>query len=132
MGGSYSQANYDKDRYTEPYMASHPPDAAKDKVVAVTGATGNGLGLKFAMSAAKLGAAKVILLNRESERATKAVEVVRAVAPAGCVVSSVDCDLTSLDSVRAAGPKLKAESGGVLDVLMVRPLRLLWPGLALF
>mmetsp|Transcript_7348 Transcript_7348/g.22720 ORF Transcript_7348/g.22720 Transcript_7348/m.22720 type:complete len:361 (-) Transcript_7348:661-1743(-) len=116
---NYSQASYDRDRYTEQYLATQPADAAKDKVVAVTGATGNGLGLKFAMNAARLGASKVVLLNRASERALKAEAMLKAAAPDTCHVVTVECDLTSLDSVRAVAPKLSEACGGALDVLML-------------
>lgn len=119
MGLTYSQQNYDKDRYTQPYLASQPADAAAGKAIAITGATGNGLGLKFAKLAASLGASKIILLNRPSERSRKALADLAEAVPAGCTVTHVDCDLNSLDAVKAAAPALAAQCDGKLDVLML-------------
>lgn len=68
--------------------------------------------------AGNLGASQIILVNRASERAVKAVADVKAAVPASCAVVAVDCDLTSLESVRAAAAKLGEACGGKLDVLM--------------
>ncbi len=119
MGGGYSAERYNTDRYADPYFAGKPKDAAKGKAVAITGATANGLGIWFAKHAAALGADPIILLNRASARATAAEAAVRAAAPAGVTVVTVDCDLTSFASVRAAIAPLRAACGGKLDVLML-------------
>jgi hypothetical protein len=69
------------------------------KTVAVTGST-SGTGLIFAKTCATLGA-KVILLNRPSDRAQAAFDAVKAAAP-DCKLMSVPCDLQSFKSVRSA------------------------------
>lgn len=85
------------------------------KVVAVTGCT-TGTGNVCAQACAELGA-KVIMLNRASERADAALESIRAAVP-GADVSQVPCDLMSFASVREAVAALNtqlADQG--LDVL---------------
>ena len=72
------------------------------------------------VAAARKGAALLLLLNRASERATAAEAQIAAEAPAGTEVVTVDCDLQSFASVRAAAAEvaaLVAPLGG-LDVLM--------------
>lgn len=101
--------------YTDAYVASLPSMAGK--TVAVTGAsTTQGLGYCCAKTMAKKGA-RVILLNRPSERAAAAEKQLKVDVP-GAEVSSVDCDLSSFASVRAAASALQAQLGGTgLDVL---------------
>lgn len=83
------------------------------KTVAITGCT-SGTGLVLAQVAAKQGAT-IICLNRPSKRAEKAVEQLKE---AGATVIHVDCDLTSMTSVRAAGPLVMTAVGdNGLDVL---------------
>lgn len=87
------------------------------KVIAVTGCT-SGTGFVLATTCAKKGAAHVVLLNRPSERATKAETDIKAAAAEGTVVSSVDCDLQSFASVRKAAAELRAKFGDEgIDVL---------------
>lgn len=86
------------------------------KVVAITGCT-SGTGLQLAETCAKKGA-KVILLNRSSERADSALELVKAAATDHPPVF-IPCDLMSFKSVTEAGKRLcsdLAEEG--LDVLV--------------
>jgi NAD(P)-dependent dehydrogenase (short-subunit alcohol dehydrogenase family) len=72
-----------------------------DKVVVITGATmPNGLGFVCAKTVAMKGA-KVILLNRLSERASAAVNLLKSEVP-GADVSTIECDLSSFTSVRSA------------------------------
>mmetsp|Transcript_14289 Transcript_14289/g.36302 ORF Transcript_14289/g.36302 Transcript_14289/m.36302 type:complete len:511 (+) Transcript_14289:2-1534(+) len=85
--------------------------SAAGKVIAITGCT-SGAGLVAAQAAAQLGARGVLLLNRPSQRAIEAEAAVRALAPAGCVVRTVLCDLTRLSSVRAAAAELRSILGG--------------------
>lgn len=75
----------------------------KGKVFVVTGCT-SGTGLVFAKSAAKLGAARVVMLNRESERAKRALKEVESVASGGHVVM-IPCDLSSFESIRHAAKR---------------------------
>lgn len=85
------------------------------KVVAVTGST-SGTGKVCAQTCAELGA-KVIMLNRASERADAALESIQAAVP-GANVSQIHCDLMSFASVREAIATLNAQLGDEgLDVL---------------
>ena len=89
------------------------------RTVACTGCT-TGTGYHAMVAAARKGAALLLLLNRASERATAAEAQIAAEAPAGTEVVTVDCDLQSFASVRAAAAEvaaLVAPLGG-LDVLM--------------
>jgi NAD(P)-dependent dehydrogenase (short-subunit alcohol dehydrogenase family) len=88
----------------------------QDKVVAVTGCT-SGTGLVLAKLCARKGA-KVILLNRASERADAALLAVQENAATAASVMSLNCDLGDFESVRIAAKKLTdtfKESG--IDVL---------------
>eukprot|EP00217_Crustomastix_stigmatica_P014955 CAMPEP_0183815482 /NCGR_PEP_ID=MMETSP0803_2-20130417/56997_1 /TAXON_ID=195967 /ORGANISM="Crustomastix stigmata, Strain CCMP3273" /LENGTH=367 /DNA_ID=CAMNT_0026060347 /DNA_START=1 /DNA_END=1104 /DNA_ORIENTATION=+ len=119
FSSTYAREKYDKkDRYADKYISSLPADCAKGKSVAVTGATAGGLGLHLAMTAAQLGASRVVLINRPSGRTAPAEASVReACSGGGCEVRTVECDLTSLASVAAACEALSAACGGELDVL---------------
>eukprot|EP01137_Pigoraptor_chileana_P002764 Opistho-2@42055 len=83
------------------------------KVVAVTGCT-SGIGLVCARVCGELGA-RIIMLNRASERADAALKTLR---DAGINAEFVACDLTSFESVRAAAANLLSLLNDVgLDVL---------------
>lgn len=69
------------------------------KTIAVTGTT-SGTGLVFARTCARKGA-RVLMLNRKSSRSDSAQERVKAESPSGSV-ETIECDLMSFDSVRAA------------------------------
>lgn len=97
-----------------PEFKSKLPSMA-GKVVAVTGCT-TGTGNVCAQTCAELGA-KVIMLNRASERADAAFESIRAAVP-GADISQIPCDLMSFASVREVIATLNtqlADEG--LDVL---------------
>lgn len=81
------------------------------KVVAITGCT-SGTGLVLAQLCAERGA-RVLMLNRQSERAEAALKTVAANGDAVLV----PCDLQSFDSVRAAAARLKSLCPAGLDVL---------------
>lgn len=81
----------------------------KGKTIAVTGCT-SGTGEVLARTASEAGA-KVILLNRPSERAER---VLKSIQCSGGNVVHVNCDLTSFESVRAAGAEL---DGMTIDTL---------------
>lgn len=89
------------------------------KVVAVTGTTGHSTGYFAAVAAVKKNAACVMLLNRPSERAAAALEKIKALTTTSEVLH-VDCDLTTLESVRAAAATVaaNADKRGGLDVLV--------------
>lgn len=89
------------------------------KVVAITGCT-SGTGFILAETCAKKGA-KVVLLNRASDRADKALERVKVVAKESGAPEpiSIPCDLMSFKSVQEAGEKMcKDFAEGGLDVLV--------------
>jgi len=82
------------------------------KTVAITGCT-SGTGLVLAQTCADLGA-RVVMLNRPSERADAALRTLKQ-RSADAVL--VPCDLQSFDSVRAAAVKLKTMCEDGVDVL---------------
>lgn len=93
-------------------LADHAQDL-NGRVAAVTGTT-SGTGYVCARELGRLGA-RVLLLNRESARATAAAEKLRSEVPDAEFVSIV-CDLQSFESVRAAGASI-LESESRLDIL---------------
>lgn len=86
------------------------------KTIAITGCT-SGTGLVLARTCAQLGA-RVLLLNRPSERAQAALAKVSAEEGAAGRVHHVDCDLTNFENCRAAATTVSGlcKEGG-LDVL---------------
>mmetsp|Transcript_10044 Transcript_10044/g.36695 ORF Transcript_10044/g.36695 Transcript_10044/m.36695 type:complete len:256 (-) Transcript_10044:604-1371(-) len=86
------------------------------KTVVLTGTT-TGCG-KIASRVLLDKGARVICLNRKSERATKFLEDCRAAFP-DATVDGVDCDLQSFQSVREAASQVKSMLGseGSIDVL---------------
>ncbi|NQU33415.1 MAG: SDR family NAD(P)-dependent oxidoreductase, partial [Bacteroidetes bacterium] len=94
-------------------IENHSQDMT-NKIAAVTGTT-SGTGFILARELAKKGA-KVILLNRESERSTKALKQLQELVPNG-KFDAIACDLQSFKSVRKAAQTIK-EKYDVLDVLV--------------
>ena len=76
------------------------------KTVMITGST-SGMGLILAETCGSLGA-RVVMLNRASERAEKAL---KSLTGKGIDASLVACDLLDFASVRATGATLRAEFG---------------------
>ena len=76
------------------------------KTVMITGCT-SGTGLVLAKTCGQLGA-KVVMLNRPSARADRAL---KTMTDAGYDAALVPCDLSSFDSVRAAGNLLQEQFG---------------------
>jgi len=74
------------------------------KTVAITGCT-SGTGQCLATKLAEKGA-RIIMLNRPSERAAAALAKIREIAGDDNLVDHIDCDLMDFDSVRAAADKL--------------------------
>ena len=118
MGSSNSSSGYvppvyKNTVYTTEYLSALP--SMKGKVVAITGCT-TGLGYVCAKTMAEKGA-KVVMLNRKSERAAKAENTLREQVP-GADISSVDCDLMSFDSVNKAVVEIRSKHSDTgLDVL---------------
>ena len=116
MGAAYSQPREIPTKWYPAFAAALPDAAFVGKTYAVTGCT-SGTGFVLATTAAKRGA-HVVLLNRASQRATAALDAVRAVAAPGARVTSIECDLGSFASVRRAAEVLRADlAEGGLDVL---------------
>ena len=84
------------------------------KVVAITGTT-SGTGFVCAREVAKKGAT-VILLNRQSERSTRALNDLQAAVP-GATFDPIACDLQNFASVQQAADTIKAKYP-VVDVLV--------------
>jgi NAD(P)-dependent dehydrogenase (short-subunit alcohol dehydrogenase family) len=101
MGGTYSRPSVPS-KWHDEYVKKMP--SMIGKVVVITGTT-TGLGNVAARDLASKGA-RVILLNRPSDRARKAEEDVRTAAAGGGSVESVGCDLQDFASVRAAADKV--------------------------
>lgn len=93
-------------------IANHTRDMT-GRVAAVTGTT-SGTGYVCARELAKRGAS-VVLLNRESPRATSALERLQAEVPDG-IFYSVPCDLQHFGSVRSAIATIRSNADR-LDVL---------------
>jgi len=103
-------------RYYSDLVESLP--SLQGKCIAITGTT-SGLGYWAAMATAKKGASCLIMLNRNSSRAVKAEEDVKAWAAPNVTVRTVICDLQSFASVRLAAKEVNhiASQFGGLDVL---------------
>jgi len=112
MGGAYSKPAEVQSKHFPAFFDALP--SMTGKVVCITGCT-SGTGLIAAKAIAQKGG-EVVMLNRPSERATKAEAAVKEAAP-GAKVSTVACDLQSLDSVRSCAEELKHKYGNGIDVL---------------
>ena len=84
------------------------------KTIAITGTT-SGTGFVAANACGKLGA-KVILLNRPSERSKKGLSDLIAMSPNGNF-NQVDCDLQDFESVRLAASELESICPEGIDVI---------------
>ncbi|CAE8696900.1 unnamed protein product [Polarella glacialis] len=116
MGLCGSSSGGPSNAYFDEYVRTLP--SMKGKVVAVTGCT-SGTGKIFARVCAKKGA-KIVMLNRASERADDAFQFIKGVAFEAHAPAPVfiPCDLTSFKNVKAAGEQLAKDFGGLgLDVL---------------
>ena len=85
-----------------------------NKVVVITGTT-SGTGFVCAREVAMKGA-KVILLNRKSERSVNALRQLQESVPNG-EFEAIDCDLQNFESVRSAVEIIKSKYD-VIDVLV--------------
>ena len=95
------------------YLFNRLP-SMEGKTVAITGTT-SGTGFVAAQACGKLGA-RVLLLNRPSQRATAALNDLQA-HNSNADFTQVDCDLQSFSSVREAAKNLRALCPEGLDVL---------------
>lgn len=113
MGASSSTP---ETKYLEEFEAGLP--SLEKKTVAITGCT-SGTGLVAAKVSVRKGASHVIMLNRPSERATKAEAQVKAEITNGqdTTVETIPCDLQDFDSVKEAANQVKSKYKQV-DVLI--------------
>lgn len=93
-----------KSVHYDAFKASLPKDALAGKTVIITGTT-SGTGKVAAHTVAELGA-KVLLLNRNSERSERALSELKAAFPQADI-QAVECDLQSFPSVRAAAQAVR-------------------------
>jgi NAD(P)-dependent dehydrogenase (short-subunit alcohol dehydrogenase family) len=111
MGASSSK----QCKYYSEFEAKLPD--LNQKVVAVTGCT-SGTGLVLAKACVRKNCATVLMLNRESERATAAEKAVKAEVKDSqqCQVVTVPCDLQDFESVQKAADLIKQKYDAI-DVL---------------
>jgi NAD(P)-dependent dehydrogenase (short-subunit alcohol dehydrogenase family) len=100
-------------KYLDQVLENHTQDMT-GKVVVITGTT-SGTGYVCAKEVAKKGAT-VVLLNRKSERAEKALHQLKAEVPEG-EFDQISCDLQSFESVNNAVESIKSNYE-VVDVLV--------------
>ncbi|WP_367392120.1 SDR family NAD(P)-dependent oxidoreductase [Lewinella sp. LCG006] len=100
-------------KYLDQVLEHHTQDMT-GKVVAITGTT-SGTGYVCAKEVARKGAT-VILLNRKSERAEKALDQLKTEVPEG-KFDPIACDLQSFESVRNAAESIKRKYR-IVDVLV--------------
>eukprot|EP00550_Attheya_septentrionalis_P003155 CAMPEP_0198284364 /NCGR_PEP_ID=MMETSP1449-20131203/3836_1 /TAXON_ID=420275 /ORGANISM="Attheya septentrionalis, Strain CCMP2084" /LENGTH=341 /DNA_ID=CAMNT_0043981393 /DNA_START=108 /DNA_END=1133 /DNA_ORIENTATION=+ len=112
MGGNSSKPRTVATKWYADFVKKElPPSLLEHQVVAITGCT-TGTGLVAAKTAASQGAATVLLLNRESERATAAHAAVEQAAKdsgSKTIVETIPCDLQSFESVKAAAATIQSK-----------------------
>ena len=101
-----------KTLHLDSVIKNHTQDLT-NKIAVITGTT-SGTGFICARELAKLGA-KVLLLNRESERSVAALAKLKEAVPNGDF-EAIACDLQNFASVRAAIDVIKAKHDR-LDIL---------------
>lgn len=106
-------SNQIQTQHLEKTLQDHSQDMT-GKVVAITGTT-SGTGFVCAREVSKKGAT-VILLNRRSERATRALQQLQAAVP-DATFDAIVCDLQDFASVRKAAADILAKYPQ-LDVLV--------------
>ena len=107
--------------YTKPNLKSKHYDnlfnslpSLEGKTIAITGTT-SGTGYVAANACGKLGA-KVLLLNRQSERSVKSYESLKANTPNGDFIR-IECDLQNFNSVKESTKNIEESAIEGLDVL---------------
>ena len=111
MKKGYKKPNLESKYYYE-LFESLPP--LEGKTIVITGTT-SGTGYTAAEACGKLGA-KVVLLNRPSERAKNSFEKLKETTSNGSF-HSIDCDLQSFAAVRECIPKINELCSEGIDVL---------------
>ena len=111
MGSSYSVPDHPT-KHLHEWVKSLP--SMEGRTVAVTGTT-TGMGFIAAREILRKGG-NVILLNRPSERAQKALERLQGNTTSGSC-NAIDCDLQNFASVRDAAKAVENKASGGLDVL---------------
>ena len=111
MKKGYKKPNLES-KYFDELFESLP--SLEDKTVLITGTT-TGTGFTAAEACGKLGA-KVVLLNRPSERAKTSFEKLKETTSNGSFYP-IDCDLQSFASVRDCIPKINELCPEGIDVL---------------
>ena len=106
-------SNQIQTRHLPEVIKNHGRDLT-DKVVVITGTT-SGTGHVCARESAKKGA-KVILLNRKSERSENSLKQLQEAVPNGHF-EAIDCDLQNFASVKSAVDQIKANHE-VVDVIV--------------
>ncbi|GKY97626.1 hypothetical protein MPSEU_000721000 [Mayamaea pseudoterrestris] len=89
----------------------------ENKTIAITGCT-SGTGFILARTSIEKGAKNVLLLNRPSERATKAEAELKTYVKEGSTtnIETIPCDLQDMESVKSAANQIKAKYEAI-DVL---------------
>ena len=111
---------------TDPILAEKPSapfesfrltlSSSRGKTFVVTGTT-TGTGYVLAREVVR-GGGRVVVLNRPSPRAERALARLQTLCSDGGSVVHVDCDVSSFASVKAAIQPTKDACGGSLDVLV--------------
>jgi NAD(P)-dependent dehydrogenase (short-subunit alcohol dehydrogenase family) len=115
MGVSGSKPHEIKTQWFPDFEEKLP--SLEGRTVMITG-TMTGTWLIAACACIKKGAKNVLLLNRPSERDTKAENDLKAFIVDGKTnVETIPCDLQDFSSVRAAGDKIKADHEAIDHVL---------------
>ena len=112
MGTSSSKPYVIQTKWFDDFEATLP--SLEGKTVAITGTT-SGTGFVVARTAIRKGAKNVLLLNRPSERATKAESMLKEEAKS-TNVETIPCDLQDFASVKQAAETIKSKYSAV-DVL---------------
>ncbi|GMH51774.1 hypothetical protein TrST_g8705 [Triparma strigata] len=112
----YANRENKKIKWFTDWEKSDVPADLSSKTYAVTGTT-SGTGLIFCRTVANRGAT-VYMLNRDSERAEKALELVKAGAKDPEKVFHISCDLQDFSSVKEAAAQLTKACPDGLDVLV--------------
>ena len=114
MGSTTSKPTY----YSPAFVKTEIP-SLQSKTVVITGCT-SGTGLVAAKASVKKGVTNLLLMNRPSERATKAEQIIKAEIGEGqqqtINVETIPCDLQDFESVRSAANTIK-EKYDSIDVL---------------
>lgn len=113
MGVSSSKPHPIETKWFPEFESKLP--SLEGKTVVVTGCT-SGTGYIVARTAARKGAETVLLLNRPSERATKAEASLKAEVTTNTKFETIPCDLQDLESVQQAANTIKSKYEAV-DVL---------------